>query len=230
IFAFVVYLAFNYSRRAEQNKVWVGLAKETAHQLGTPLSSLMAWLDYFRADEDFTHPEVIEELEKDVEKFRIITERFSNIGSEPVLKDESMHGIIQQTVQYLQRRVSSKVKFKVMVQPEELTGKVNRSLFEWVIENLCKNAVDAMGGDGFITIHVFRHEGRIAVDVSDTGKGIPKGKLRAVFRPGFTTKQRGWGLGLTLVKRIVEEYHEGKIFVKQSEVDKGTTFRLLLRP
>ena len=230
IFAFVVYLAFNYSRRAEQNKVWVGLAKETAHQLGTPLSSLMAWIEYFRADEDFNHPEVIEELEKDVEKFRMITERFSNIGSEPVLNPEPMAPLLNQAIQYLRRRVSTKVQFNVQVQPQDLTACVNRPLFEWVIENLCKNAVDAMAGEGHISIHVFRHENKVAVDISDTGKGIPKGKLKTVFQPGFTTKQRGWGLGLTLVKRIVEQYHGGKIFVKHSEVDQGTTFRVLLKP
>ena len=230
IFAFVVYLAFNYSRRAEQNKVWVGLAKETAHQLGTPLSSLMAWVEYFKADEDFTHKEVIVELDKDVEKLRMITERFSSIGSEPTLKEEDLLPITHQTVQYLQKRVSRKVNFHVHSQSKTLPAKINRPLFEWVIENLCKNAVDAMGGEGDISLHLFKHEDWIAIDVSDTGKGIPKGKLKTVFQPGFTTKQRGWGLGLTLVKRIMEHYHDGKIFVKHSEVDRGTTFRLLLRP
>lgn len=228
LFVFIVYLAFNYSRRAEQNKVWVGLAKETAHQLGTPLSSLMAWVEYFKADEGFGHHEVLEELEKDVEKFKIITERFSNIGSEPVLTSEALQPILSQSISYLQRRVSKKVNFNIQVQPPEATARLNRPLFEWVIENLCKNAVDAMGGVGHISIHVFRAEGKVAIEVSDTGKGIPKGKIKTVFRPGFTTKQRGWGLGLTLVKRIIEQYHGGRIFVKQSEVDKGTTFRILL--
>ena len=228
IFAVIAFLAFSYSKTAEQNRVWVGLAKETAHQLGTPLSSLMAWLEYFKTDEDLKDKEVVKELGKDVARLEMITERFSNIGSEPVLTEHNLFQVITETTDYLKRRVSSKVVFNINYFPDNnITANINKPLFEWVIENICKNAVDAMKGSGSISIKILQaNEGKTVVDITDTGKGMTKAKTKQVFNPGFTTKQRGWGLGLTLVKRIVENYHKGKIFVKQSDINKGTTFRI----
>jgi signal transduction histidine kinase len=229
IFGFIAYLAFNYSKAAEQNQVWVGLAKETAHQLGTPLSSLMAWVEVIRDDPDVKHKGVVEELEKDIQKLRIVTERFSSIGSIPSLKKENVVSLINNVVNYLRPRVSSKVRMEVFTLSENIFAYVHAPLFEWVIENLCKNAVDAMGNTGNIAIKILRgNEGKVFIDISDTGKGIPRSKLEHVFRPGFTTKKRGWGLGLTLAKRIIEAYHNGKIFVKSSEENLGTTFRIVL--
>nr|WP_262907790.1 HAMP domain-containing sensor histidine kinase [Hymenobacter sp. 15J16-1T3B] len=230
--AVIAYLVFSTSRRAEQNRVWVGLAKETAHQLGTPLSSMLAWVDYMRSSERFAGEEVVEELDKDVKRLQIITERFSNIGSVPVLKDENIRDVAERAIDYLKVRVSRKVVFKVesLLEPDT-TAKVNIPLLEWVIENICKNAVDAMDGRGSITL-IIRHGGRnnkqIALDITDTGKGIPKSKFETVFQPGYTTKKRGWGLGLALAKRIIENYHKGRLYVRWSEVGKGTTFRVLL--
>ena len=229
IFGFIAYLAFNYSKAAEQNQVWVGLAKETAHQLGTPLSSLMAWVEVIRDDPDVKHKGVVEELEKDIQKLRIVTERFSSIGSIPSLKKENVVVLINNVVNYLRPRVSSKVRMEVFTLSENINANVHAPLFEWVIENLCKNAIDAMGNTGTIAIKILRgNEGKVFIDVSDTGKGIPRSKMEQVFRPGFTTKKRGWGLGLTLAKRIIEAYHNGKIFVKASEENLGTTFRIVL--
>lgn len=230
IFAIIAYLAFSYSKNAEQNRVWVGLAKETAHQLGTPLSSLMAWIELFKVDPKFQDNEVVSELEKDVSRLEMITNRFSNIGSVPTLSHENVFQAIQQTVNYLKTRVSSKVKFSIVNSlPTEIRAKLNKPLFDWVIENTCKNAIDAMEGVGYITISISSYnDDKISVDISDTGKGIPKSKIKEVFKPGYTTKKRGWGLGLTLVKRIVENYHKGKITVLSSEIGKGTTFRILL--
>jgi signal transduction histidine kinase len=229
IFGFISYLAFNYSKAAEQNRVWVGLAKETAHQLGTPLSSLMAWIEVIREDEDMRQKGVVEELEKDIQKLRIVTERFSSIGSVPTLKKENVVHLIHNVVKYLQPRVSSKIRIEVFTLSENIHAQVHAPLFEWVIENLCKNAVDAMGNTGKIAIKILRgNEGKVFIDVSDTGKGIPRSKINMVFRPGFTTKKRGWGLGLTLAKRIIDTYHNGKIFVKSSEENEGTTFRIVL--
>lgn len=231
IFGLIAFMAFNYSKTAEQNRVWVGLAKETAHQLGTPLSSLMAWVEYFKTDDDFKNKDIVQELEKDVERLEMITSRFSNIGSEPILKTTNLYDIIDETVGYLKRRVSAKVSFEINSFPnKDISAEINEPLFKWVIENLIKNAVDAMGGSGQLSIKLLRaNEGQAVIDISDTGKGISKSKIGKVFQPGFTTKKRGWGLGLTLVKRIVENYHKGKIFVKSSEVNVGTTFRILLR-
>jgi signal transduction histidine kinase len=232
IFVFMGYLAFSISRNAEQNRVWVGLAKETAHQLGTPLSSLMAWVEYFKSDERFEGEEFIEELEKDIQRLNIITSRFSSIGSEPVLKPENITDLIVETVDYLSRRISTKVQFSInqINVDDELVADINRPLFGWVIENICKNAVDAMGGKGKIWIDLERSgTNDIIIDISDNGKGILKSHFKKVFEPGFTTKQRGWGLGLTLVKRIIEIYHKGKIFVKHSEPGVATTFRLILK-
>jgi signal transduction histidine kinase len=229
IFGFIAYLAFNYSKAAEQNQVWVGLAKETAHQLGTPLSSLMAWVEVIRDDPDVKHKGVVEELEKDIQKLRIVTERFSSIGSIPSLKKENVVVLINNVVNYLRPRVSSKIRMEVFTLSDNINANVHAPLFEWVIENLCKNAIDAMGNTGTIAIKILRgNEGKVFIDVSDTGKGIPRSKIEQVFRPGFTTKKRGWGLGLTLAKRIIEAYHNGKIFVKASEENLGTTFRIVL--
>ena len=229
ILGFIAYIAFDSSKAAEQNRVWVGLAKETAHQLATPLSSLMAWIEYIKEDPDIKNKGIAEELDKDIKKLQLITERFSNIGSSPVLKEENIFDLINNTISYLRPRISSKVQIDISALSENITAKVNAPLFEWVIENLCKNAVDAMSGSGNISIKILRgSDWRVLVDVSDTGKGMNKSKLKRVFNPGFTTKKRGWGLGLTLAKRIVETYHEGKIFVKSSEENKGTTFRIVL--
>ncbi len=230
VFVLLGYLAFSYSRKAEQNRVWVGLAKETAHQLGTPLSSLMAWIEYFKSDPRYADDDVIPELEKDVERLEMITARFSNIGSVPTLKEENVFDVVQNTVVYLQKRISPKVRMSVTAEGEDLPNVlINKHLFEWVIENLCKNAVDAMTGTGEIRILLRKsHQHKLLIDVSDTGKGISKKHITRVFEPGFSTKKRGWGLGLTLAKRIIENYHKGKIFVKQSEPGKGTTFRIIM--
>ena len=229
IFGFIAYLIFNYSRTAEQNRVWVGLAKETAHQLGTPISSLMAWVEYFREDPGIKNKGIIEELDKDIKKLELITERFSNIGSIPVLNDELVEDIINNVVGYLRVRISTKVNIEIITISKGIKAKINPPLFEWVIENMCKNAVDAMSGSGEIRIKIMHgSDNRVFVDISDTGKGMPKSKISQVFNPGFTTKKRGWGLGLTLAKRIIEVYHKGKVFVKSSEENIGTTFRVIL--
>ncbi len=231
IFGIVAYMVFNYSRSAEQNRVWVGLAKETAHQLGTPLSSLMAWSEYLKSDSNEQNREMAAELDKDIQRLEMITSRFSNIGSIPLLTSQNIVTTIRETISYLQRRVSSRVEITVSSSPDEvINAEVNKPLFDWVIENICKNAVDAMAGAGRINIGISKdNEGKVFVDISDTGKGIPKSKTSKVFQPGYTTKKRGWGLGLTLVKRIIENYHGGKIFVKNTEMNIGTTFRIVLK-
>lgn len=229
IFGFISYLAFNYSKAAEQNRVWVGLAKETAHQLGTPLSSLMAWIEVMREDEYMRQKGVADELEKDIQKLKVVTERFSSIGSVPTLKKENIVPLINKVVTYLRPRISSRIRIEVFTLSDNIAAMVHAPLFEWVVENLCKNAVDAMGSTGTIAIKILRgNEGKVFIDVSDTGKGIPRSKLGMVFKAGFTTKMRGWGLGLTLAKRIIETYHNGKIFVKSSDENLGTTFRIAL--
>jgi anti-sigma regulatory factor (Ser/Thr protein kinase) len=229
VFGIIAYMGFSYSRTAEQNRVWVGMAKETAHQLGTPISSLMAWVEYLKSDEQFANNEFLDELDKDIAKLQLITARFSSIGSVPVLKDEDIVDISVRVADYLRTRISSKVNISVESMHEQVIGDVNAPLFEWVIENICKNAVDAMSGIGEITIKIQEaSDWRIFVDISDTGKGIPVAKLKQVFNPGYTTKKRGWGLGLALAKRIVENYHKGKIFIHSSEPNKGTTFRIVL--
>lgn len=230
IFGFISYLAFNYSKTAEQNRVWVGLAKETAHQLGTPLSSLMAWIEVLRDDPDIKNKGIADELDKDIKKLKVVTERFSSIGSTPMLRDENVFSLIQNVLAYLQPRVSSRINFELYTLSESITARVHAPLFEWVIENLCKNGVDAMGSTGTIAIKILRgNENRVFIDISDTGKGIPKGNVPSVFKPGFTTKKRGWGLGLALAKRIIEMYHQGRIYVKSSEENQGTTFRIELK-
>ncbi|MDQ3393926.1 MAG: ATP-binding protein [Bacteroidota bacterium] len=230
VFALLAYLAFSYSKSAEQNRVWVGLAKETAHQLGTPLSSLMAWVEFFKSEPHYKDSGIVEELNKDIKRLDMITSRFSNIGSVPVLKEENIYDAILEIVDYLIPRISTKVKININTKTPGQKAMINKPLFDWVIENLSKNAVDAMSGVGTININISsENHDKVIVDISDTGKGIPKSKLKQVFQPGFTTKKRGWGLGLTLVKRIIENYHKGKIFVKSSEVDNGTTFRIILK-
>ena len=229
LFGFVSYLAFTYSKAAEQNRVWVGLARETAHQLGTPLSSLMAWIEVLREEPGLTNKDIVAELEKDTRKLTVVTERFSSIGSIPVLKQENVVAMINNVIQYLRPRISSKVRMDVFTLSENIQVMVHPPLFEWVLENLCKNAVDAIGGSGTIAIKILRgSDKKVFIDISDTGKGIPRSKISMIFRPGFTTKKRGWGLGLTLAKRIIESYHNGKIFVKSSEENQGTTFRIAL--
>ena len=230
IFGFIAYLAFSYSRRAEQNRVWVGLAKETAHQLGTPLSSLMAWVEYLQTLPQMEgRSDIVTELQKDVHRLEMITSRFSNIGSEPVLKEENVLAAIDNTLTYLKPRVSSKVNFEVEASAPELSAQMNKPLFEWVVENIVKNGIDAMSGIGRMKITIgMESEKAVFIDIEDDGKGIAKGKVKDVFKPGFTTKKRGWGLGLTLVQRIIENYHTGRIFVKSSQVDVGTVFRIVL--
>ena len=230
IFAVVVIFALLTSKRAEQNKVWVGLSKETAHQLGTPISSLMAWTEILK--ENYPDDALIPEMEQDVKRLQLIADRFSKIGSMPELQPYSLREVIRHVTSYMNRRTSQGIQIVTQLPDnvDELMVRMNPSLFEWVIENLCKNAVDAMGGEqGLITIRVQDAFGKVVVEVSDTGKGIRKKDIRNVFRPGFTTKKRGWGLGLSLAKRIIEEYHRGRIWVKSSEMGKGTTFRIELK-
>lgn len=224
IFIFIAYFLFSTFRKAEQNQVWVGMAKETAHQLGTPISSLMAWIELLKSQgvESSTTNEMI----KDTHRLQTITDRFSKIGSESLLESENINEVIQESIDYLKSRVSDKVNFTFDKQ-EEVTAPLNKSLFEWVIENLTKNAVDAMENEGSINYSISQDDNKVFIDITDTGKGISNRKLKTVFEPGYTTKKRGWGLGLSLVKRIVEEYHKGKIYVKSSSQN-GTTFRIVL--
>ena len=224
IFVVVAIFALLSSKRAEQNKVWVGLSKETAHQLGTPISSLMAWTEMLK--ENYPDDELLPEMDKDVKRLERIAERFSKIGSVPEPVDASMNLVLQHVIDYMNHRTSQKVHITSRVPQEDVVIKINASLFEWVIENLCKNAVDAMEGEGTIDISMWKENARVVIEVSDTGKGIKKKDIKNVFTPGFTTKKRGWGLGLSLAKRIVEEYHHGHIFVKSSEIGKGTIFRI----
>ena len=228
LFVFIAIFILLVSKRAEQNKVWIGLSKETAHQLGTPISSLMAWIEILK--EQYPNDTLIPEMDKDVKRLQLISERFSKIGSLPEPVPTNLKEVLEHVIEYMDRRTSHGVVFVRDFPDKDVWLKMNASLFEWVIENLCKNAVDAMsGGPGTITVRIVEEDNKICVEVSDTGKGIKKKNLSHVFRPGFTTKQRGWGLGLSLAKRIIEDYHKGKIFVKWSEVNKGTTFRVELR-
>ena len=227
IFLLISYILFSTARRAEQDQVWLGMAKETAHQLGTPLSSIIAWLEYLKlkgVDE-----KALEDARQDVKRLETITERFSKIGSIPILEKADIVEVIKKSVEYMKTRTSQSVKFSVdTMAVHAIYVKLNIPLFEWVIENLCRNAVDAMDGTGEISIEISDQLQYVYLDVTDTGKGIPRTKFKTIFQPGFTTKQRGWGLGLSLVKRIVENYHGGKIFVKRSEAGKGTTIRIVL--
>lgn len=227
LFFLIAYLLFSTARKSEQNQVWVGMSKETAHQLGTPLSSMMAWIELLKMKgiED----ESVLEIEKDIHRLQNITERFSKIGSPPKLEEENIVQIIYESIDYLNKRTSKKVKY-IIHQNENLiiTAPINKNLFEWVIENLCKNAIDAMSGVGEIRIDIQEEKQGIIIDISDTGKGIAHPNFKTVFNPGFTSKQRGWGLGLSLSKRIIKDYHKGKIFVKSSIIGQGTTFRIVL--
>ena len=224
IFVVVAIFALLSSKRAEQNKVWVGLSKETAHQLGTPISSLMAWVEILK--ENYPDDDLIPEMNKDVKRLELIAERFSKIGSLPEPVDASMNEVLAHVIDYMDRRTSKKVEIISELPEENVVVKMNASLFEWVIENLCKNAVDAMEGRGRIVLSLHDEGSKVIIEVADNGKGIRKKDLKSVFTPGFTTKKRGWGLGLSLAKRIVEEYHKGRIYVKSSEVGVGTTFRI----
>lgn len=227
LFVLISVFALFATTRAEQNKVWVGLSKETAHQLGTPISSLMAWNEVFK--EAYPDDPLISEMEKDVKRLERIAERFSKIGSVPEPKQENILDVLERVVVYMDKRTSRKVKILTHFPDAPVMVNLISSLFEWVAENLCKNAVDAMGGSGQIDIYVDETDRNVYVEVSDTGKGIPSGNFQSVFKPGFTTKERGWGLGLSLAKRIIEEYHHGKIYVKDSELNVGTTFRIELQ-
>jgi signal transduction histidine kinase len=228
LFLIIGYLMFSTARRSEQNQVWVGLAKETAHQLGTPLSSMIAWMEILEMD-GVKH-EAFKELNKDVTRLENITERFSKIGSIPKLETENIVEVIYHSIEYLKTRTSHKIIYEISPGIEaKILVPINLHLFEWVIENITKNAVDAMGNVGHFTVNIFEEDEQVVIDLSDTGKGIPKSKFKSIFNPGYTSKKRGWGLGLSLAERIIQNYHKGRIFVKSSSLDKGTTFRIILK-
>jgi signal transduction histidine kinase len=227
VFIAAAFSAFGATQRAEQNQVWVGMSKETAHQLGTPISSLMAWIELLKSED--VNPKLISEFEKDTQRLEKITERFSKIGSKPELIPTDITEVLNSTINYLKTRSSGRVKFKTTFTEEApLFVPLNAALFSWVIENLCKNSIDAMDNHGTITLSMSKKENTIILDVTDTGKGVPKSQFKTIFQPGYSTKKRGWGLGLSLAKRIIENYHKGKIFIKWSETGKGTTFRIIL--
>ncbi len=227
VFFIICFVAILNSKRAEQNRVWVGLSKETAHQLGTPISSLMAWVEVLKSK--YPGDELLPEMSRDVERLQMVAERFSKIGSksEPVTAD--VNGVIEKAVGYMKRRSPAKVQYELIQTGAPLFAPLNVPLLEWVVENLCKNAIDAMSGNGCITVEVTDMTDKVVVDVTDTGKGIAKSQWDDVFKPGFTTKPRGWGLGLSLAKRIVEEFHKGRIYIRKSLPGKGTTFRIELK-
>ena len=227
VFLFIAYFLFSTARKSEQNLVWIGMSKETAHQLGTPLSSLMAWTEILKMKGDNT--EELAEIEKDIKRLEDITERFSKIGSPAKLEPQNLVTVMHETIDYLIPRTSGKIKYHINLQPDkQVILPLNKQLFEWVVENLCKNAVDAMNGKGDIRIHIEEAGDHVNIDFEDTGKGIPKSRFKTVFNPGFTSKKRGWGLGLSLSKRIISDYHKGKIFVKSSVIEKGTVIRVVL--
>ncbi len=227
IFIALAFFALRNSLKAQQNKVWVGLSKETAHQLGTPISSLLAWTEFLKLKD--VDPEILTEIDKDMHRLEMIAHRFSKIGSVADLCQADLREVVQRSLSYMEKRISSKVNISLIFPDHPVPVSVNEPLFDWVMENLIKNAVDAMGGEGTITISLNGKKDRVMLDISDTGKGIPKSQLKSLFDPGFTTKDRGWGLGLSLTKRIVKDYHRGKIFVKESEIGQGTTFRIILK-
>lgn len=229
IFAFVAYLLFSFARKSEQNRVWAGMAKETAHQIGTPLSSIMAWMELLKMGEG-TADQAAEEITKDVNRLETITERFSKIGSVPQLDTENITEVLVSSIEYLKKRTPRKVSYKLNFDTETpIAIPLNAALFSWVIENLCKNAIDAMEGKGLIEVSMIEESKHLIIDISDTGKGIPKTMQKSIFNPGYTSKKRGWGLGLSLAKRIINEYHQGKIFVKSSSPEKGSVFRIVLK-
>ena len=226
LFVLIAYLLFSYIRRSEQNQVWAGMAKETAHQIGTPLSSLMGWIELLKLEEK---PFIgTSEMESDIERLNTITERFSKIGSIPTLETTNIVGSVNKTMKYLKSRFSSKFEFIIQLPEREINIPLNDALFSWVLENLTKNAIDAMGDKGTLKIEMTEDHSNVFIDISDTGKGMPRSMYKQIFKPGFTSKKRGWGLGLSLARRIVEDYHKGKIFVKNSIVGQGTTFRIVL--
>ncbi|MDZ4683224.1 MAG: HAMP domain-containing sensor histidine kinase [Saprospiraceae bacterium] len=227
-FIFLGYLAFNAARRAEQNRVWAGMAKETAHQLGTPISAIIAWIEHLRTIQDDETQDILNELQSDVDRLELIADRFSKIGSAPKLEHTDVYTEIEKCFTYMQRRASRKVSFEFEPPEEKLLLYINPPLFDWVVENLLRNALDATEGKGKISAEVYEDQDFAYVDISDTGKGIPNNKFKTVFQPGYTTKKRGWGLGLSLTKRIIEEYHGGKIHVKKSVEGEGTTFTIKL--
>lgn len=230
LFILAAYVAFSQARRAEQDQVWVGMAKETAHQLGTPISSLMAWVELIKSRFNAEEDPLIAEMQNDIHRLEIITDRFSKIGSKPMLEDHVVYAVVQNFVDYFKVRTSDKINF-VIKGDNQVRAMLSIPLFDWVIENLLKNAANAIDNEGTITINVIEHltKEEVFIDVSDTGRGIPTSKFDTVFQPGYTTRKRGWGLGLSLTKRIIENYHSGKIFVKDSELGKGTTFRIILK-
>ncbi|MCX6274434.1 MAG: HAMP domain-containing sensor histidine kinase [Bacteroidetes bacterium] len=228
LFLFVSYLAFSNSRKSEQNQVWVGMAKETAHQLGTPLSSLIAWMEILKMKG--LSSEYTGEIQKDIQRLQTITDRFSKIGSAPSLQRENVQEVMEHSIDYIRTRTSDKINFSLQNNSgAQVFAPMNIPLFEWVIENILKNAIDAMTGEGKISATITDQQQFVYIDIADSGKGIPKSAVKTVFKPGYTTKSRGWGLGLSLSKRIIEEYHAGQIFVKHSEPNKGTTFRIVLK-
>lgn len=229
-YIFVGYLGFSSSRASEQNRVWVGMARETAHQLGTPISAIMAWIEHLKITEvDEEQMDILAELEKDVSRLDLVADRFSKIGAEPSLDRMDVVELIRDTMEYMEKRAPRKVEFKLLVNNDQPHyARVNKHLINWVVENLMRNALDAMGGEGSISAVVTEEANYVNIDIEDTGKGIPPGKLKTVFSPGYTTRKRGWGLGLSLAKRIVENYHQGKIFVKRSTPGEGTTFTVRL--
>ncbi len=227
LFMLVCFWAIAFRKRAEQNRVWVGLSKETAHQLGTPISSLMAWEEVLKQEN--LSQEILDEIRKDICRLQTISERFSKIGSFPAPQRENIVPVVEHTVDYISRRTSNRVNFTIACQTAKIEAFICVVLFEWVIENICKNSVDAMEGIGDIVLEMSSCKNGVVIDISDSGKGIAKRNFDDVFSPGYTTKKRGWGLGLSLSKRIIETYHKGKIFVKSSEVGKGTTFRIILK-
>ncbi len=230
LFILVAYLAFSYSRKSEQNQVWVGMSKETAHQLGTPISSLNGWINLLRdMPQTKASEEILVEFEKDIQRLELITERFSKIGSVPVLVAENIFEVMERAIDYLKTRSSTQVIFSVNSIDKDALAMLNVPLFDWVVENICKNAIDAMSGVGKINVNITTEADKVYIDIQDTGKGIAASKQKTVFKPGYTTKKRGWGLGLSLTKRIIEDYHQGKVFVLESNAEKGTTFRIVLR-
>ncbi len=230
LFLITAYVAFSSARKSEQDQVWVGMAKETAHQLGTPISSLMAWVELIKSRFDAEDDPLIAEMENDIKRLEVVTDRFSKIGSKPVLEDHVVFLVINNFVNYFKLRTSDKIIFNI-TGDEQVRAMLNVPLFDWVIENLLKNAANAISNEGSITVNIIENLAKeeVFIDVTDTGKGIQRSKFDAVFQPGYTTRKRGWGLGLSLTRRIIENYHSGEIFVKDSELGRGTTFRIILK-
>jgi signal transduction histidine kinase len=228
LFIAIVFLSLRSGYRSVQNQVWAGMAKETAHQLGTPVSSLEGWVEMLK--ETKGNEKIVQELEKDVDRLRLVSDRFGKIGSTPHLEKIDLVKQISNMVDYMRKRAADKIVFSINIKgPQQIPAKVSAPLFDWVIENLLKNALDSMEGKGSIGININDEKDAVNIDISDTGKGISKQNIARVFKPGFTTKKRGWGLGLSLSRRIIQQYHKGEIFVKQSEIGKGTTFRIVLK-